>query len=118
MELKLSREEVGKAVGACVFAVRNWENNISNPNRRYHAAIIKFLRYDPKVKTKEFYGERIRNHLGLTGMTRIELASLVGVTPQAIHKWIHNMSTPPKGVLEKLLSVLNISLQKNGNSHD
>ena len=106
MELKLSREEVGKKVGACVFAVRNWENSISSPNRRYHTAIIAFLGYDPKVKTKEFYGERIRRYLKSTGITRVEFASQVGVTPQAVHKWVHNISAPPKQLLEKLLSIL------------
>ena len=106
MELKLSRKEIGREVGACVFAVRNWENNISSPSRRYHTAIIAFLGYDPVVKTKEFYGERIRRHLKSSGMTRIELASRIGVTPQAVHKWVHDLSTPPKGLQERLLSVL------------
>ncbi len=106
MELNLSREKVGKKVGACVFAVRNWENNISSPSRRYHAAIIRFLGYDPKVKTKEFYGERIKEYLASTGTTRVEFASLVGVTPQAVHKWLRDMSAPPKGLLDRLLSVL------------
>ncbi len=106
IELKLSREEVGKRVGVCVYAVRNWENNISNPNRRYHTAIIKFLGYDSKVRTKEYYGERIKDYLKSTGISRIKLASQVGVTPQAVHKWIHDMSMPPKGLLDRLLSVL------------
>ena len=106
MELKLSREEVGKRVGSCVYAVRNWENNISNPNRRYHAAIIKFLGYDPNMGIKEFYGERIANYLNSSGVSRTELAKLIGVTPQAVHKWIHDMSAPPRGLLNRLLSVL------------
>lgn len=106
MELKLSREEVGKKVGACVFAVRNWENNISSPNRRYHSAIIRFLGYNPKVKTKEFYGKEIRRYLKSTGITRVQFASQVGVTPQAVHKWVHDLSTPPKGLRDRLLSVL------------
>ncbi len=107
MELKLSREDVGERVGVCIYAVRNWENNISSPNRRYHAAIIAFLGYDPIVKTKEFYGERIRRYMKSTGTTRVEFASQVGVTPQAVHKWVHDLSSPPKGFLDRLLSVLN-----------
>ena len=93
-------------MGACVYAVRNWENNISSPSRRYHAAIIAFLGYDPAVKTKEFYGERIRRYLKLTGINRVQFASQVGVTPQAVHKWVHDLSTPPKGLRDRLLSVL------------
>lgn len=114
MELKLSREEVGKMVGVCAFAVRNWENNISSPNRRYHSKIIKFLGYDPKAKTKEFYGEKILSYLSKHGMSRLELASRIEVTPQTVHKWVHNMSTPPERLLGRLLSVIDSDLPNEG----
>ena len=94
-------------LGVSIFALRNWENNYACPHHRYHPKITKFLGYEPRIKTKEFYGERISAYLKLTGKSRIKLAALVGVTPQAIHKWIHNMSTPPKEFLEKLISVMN-----------
>ena len=35
MELKESRDEVGKRIGPSFFAIRNWENNIASPSRRY-----------------------------------------------------------------------------------
>ncbi len=102
-------------VGASTFAVRNWENNLAVPQPRYLPRIIKFLGYDPKVKTREFYGERIQHYLESCGISRTELAKRLSVTPQTVHKWIHNMSTPPKGLLLKLLSTLNdVPLNEKG----
>ncbi len=106
MGLRLSREEVGARVGASVYAVRNWENNMEIPRPKYWPKIVSFLGYDPKVKTKEFYGERIREYLNSQGISRKELARRVGVTPQAVHRWIHDMSTPPERLLRQLLSIL------------
>jgi len=106
MELEVSRKEVGMKVGASVFAVRNWENNISSPNRRYHTAITVFLGYDPEVRRREFYGDRILSYLKAQGVSRTQLASRLGVTPQTLHKWIHDMSTPPERLLAKLLCVI------------
>lgn len=101
--LRLSRKEVAGRFGVSEFAVRNWENNIASPNRRYHSEIIKFLGYDPQVKIKEFYGEQIKDYLVKSGISRQELAEMIGVTPQTIHKWIHNMSSPPEKFLKRLL---------------
>lgn len=91
---------------ASIFALRNWENNYASPNRRYHPQIVKFLGYLPKVETKEFYGDRILHYLKSYGMSRTQLASKVGVRPMTIHKWIHNMSTPPDKYLSKLISII------------
>lgn len=89
-----------------MFAVRNSENNISNPNRRYHPTLREFLGYDPQVRIKEFYGERILSYLNSHGLSRSQPASQLGVTPQTIHKWIHNMSSLPVRFVTKLVSVI------------
>ncbi len=101
-------------MGSSEYAVRNWENNIEIPQPKYRPRIISFLGYDPKVKTKEFYGEKIQRYLESCRMSRTELAMRVGVTPQAVHKWIHNMSTPPDRLFKKLLGILYATSSKEG----
>jgi len=105
--LNLSRAQVGNLIGVTEYAIRNWENHIGTPKQKRLERIVRFLGYDPKIKTKEPYGEKILSYLSLHGKSRAWLASQIGVCYGTIHKWVHNKSIPPKYLLKRLLLVIN-----------
>ncbi len=57
-------------------------------------------------------GDRIKFHRKKLGMTQEQLAERMGVSPQAVSKWEHNLSCPDISVLPDLADIFGITVDE------
>ncbi len=87
--------------------IYKWEYHIENPHPRRLAHIVNFLGYKPDLFVRRYYGEKILAYRNLHGMSRTELALMLGVHSTTLGQWERNERRPSKEFVETLSLVLN-----------
>jgi DNA-binding XRE family transcriptional regulator len=80
----------------------NWEKDFTIPATKYWPNVIEFLGYDPSP-TPTSIGESIRAYRRVKGLTRRELAKMVGCDEATLFRWERDERKPQER-LTKLLS--------------
>jgi DNA-binding transcriptional regulator YiaG len=67
LDLKLSKKELGRRLGAGDTTIYLWEENQAKPVIAHVSKIIQFLGYDPEMSSAKSIGDTIRNFRRLHG---------------------------------------------------
>jgi len=104
MDLGLSQEQAGKAMGVHNSTVSEWETNQRPIDDRNLAKVYAFLGYRPDPLPKSFQ-ERVRYWRQSLGLSRIQLSLALGLNHSVVQGW-ENGANPKKDSLTRLRTFL------------
>ncbi len=87
LDLKLYQKDVAKVIGLDMFAVCNWENNLTSPQLYILPKVFDFLGYTPLQRNKTTLRGKIRQYRIENGLSLRRSAKEVGVDPGTLAKW-------------------------------
>jgi transcriptional regulator with XRE-family HTH domain len=89
----LRQRDLAVAQGVSVSAIHNWETGRAEPAVRCLPGIIAFLGYCPYAPGRPL-GERLRVAREARGLSRKQLAELVGIDEGTLWKWERGLRVP------------------------
>lgn len=99
------QREVADRLGIDHCTVTNWELNHTEPALRFLPAIVGFLGYRPWTADGPV-GERLRTFRRERGLSQSALADRLGVDPGTLSRWERGMRTPPGGLGNRALAIV------------
>jgi transcriptional regulator with XRE-family HTH domain len=87
LDLGLRQSDVAEFVGAYTSTVNTWENRHFSPDVRFVPKIIEFLGYDPFGAPPTTFPEQLKAARVAAGLTRRQLAAMIGVHPGTVAEW-------------------------------
>jgi transcriptional regulator with XRE-family HTH domain len=104
LDLKLTKKELGRRLGADDTTIYLWETNRAKPVITHVSKIIEFLGYYPAMASPKTIGDTIRSFRRIRGISQRRLADLTGIDFTTIGTWERGKHQPTKKKLEKLRS--------------
>lgn len=107
MDLRLSREAVGKILNVSVYAVKEWEEGNASPTVTRMPGVVRFLGYAPFDLQSLSEGEKIRASRRLLGLEREEAARRLGVDVSTLSSWENGKGIKKRAYLPLIEAFIN-----------
>jgi len=105
--LGLLQKEVAAKIGVTEDAVRFWESGLTVPGIAQMPAVFDFLdRQPPKPSEFETWGEEIKWHRMVKGLSQKSMSQLLGVDEKTINDWENNRHEPFRKTRERVKRLL------------
>jgi transcriptional regulator with XRE-family HTH domain len=111
----LLQKQVAAQIGVDLATVRNWERGTSVPTLRVLPRVIDFLGHDPRVSGTTF-AEQLRRTRTAQGLSLVEFTQAVDVDPSTLAGWELGQHRPSGRNIERILTLVGVSLGLIGDS--
>jgi transcriptional regulator with XRE-family HTH domain len=109
LDLKLTAREAARRLGVGMCTIYSWEYHRTGPSPRRLAEIVAFLGYEPDGAIRRFCGERILAYRKAHGISRRQLALILGIHRTTLRQWEKNERCPSQEFLEKVTFILDVA---------
>jgi transcriptional regulator with XRE-family HTH domain len=109
MDLGLRQSDVADRIGVWTSTINYWENNRFNPEVQYVPEIVAFLGYEPFGLPPASFPLQLRAARVAAGLTRRQLAALLGVHSGTVAEWERAHARPIAVLGERIKALLGVS---------